>query len=76
MSGEAVCTSCGQDRVLQAFVSVAAEYDLKLYKCDGCLTHIWLVSRTSASNLQRSQVAATQRQRKVVTKGRQWLSTQ
>jgi hypothetical protein len=75
MSGEAVCTSCGQDRVLQAFVSVAAEYDLKLYKCDGCLTHIWLVSRTSASNLQRSQ-AATQRQRKVVIKRRERLSIQ
>jgi hypothetical protein len=50
MSSEAICTSCGQDRVLGGFVSVAADYDLKIYQCKGCLTHTWLVSKKSASN--------------------------
>jgi hypothetical protein len=52
MSSEAICTSCGQDRVLGGFISVAADYDLKIYQCEGCLTHTWLVSKKSASNLQ------------------------
>jgi hypothetical protein len=55
MSGEAICTSCSRDRVLKDSLPVGSNYDLKLYQCDACLSHIWLVSKTSAHDLQRSQ---------------------
>jgi len=63
MSGEAICTSCKRDRVLKEFLPVAADYDLKLYQCEDCLSHIWLVAKTCVPDLQRSRGLGRGRQR-------------
>jgi len=42
---------------------VAADYDLKLYQCEDCLSHIWLVAKTCVPDLQRSRGLGRGRQR-------------